>query len=152
MKMQLMEQKSKHFELEVESKLKNLAIIGDFIANAMKQLGIEHTQDIFKVQLAVDEACTNIIKHAYTREGEGQIIICCSLSDNTLLVTIKDWGKCFAPNSVPRPNTKAALSERKEGGLGIFLMRELMSEIRFTFNKEEGNKLTMIKHLGKTVR
>jgi len=150
MKMQLMEQKSKQFELEVESKLKNLAIIGDFIANAMKQLGIEHVQDIFKVQLAVDEACTNIIKHAYSREGEGQIIICCSLSGNTLLVTIKDWGKCFDPNSVPRPNTKAALSERKEGGLGIFLMRELMNEIRFTFNKEEGNKLTMIKHLGKT--
>ena len=78
------------------------------------------------------------------------IVLRCRLanSGNDLVVTIKDRGKPFDPSKIPPPDTKAALSERKVGGLGMFLMRELMDEIRYAFNKEE-NDLTLVKYLGK---
>ncbi|MBU1932102.1 ATP-binding protein [Patescibacteria group bacterium] len=142
--------KEKIFEFETKGELKNLSIIGDFIAETMRQLGVDHARDIFDIQLAVDEACTNIVKYAYSCKDGGMIVIRCCLanSGNNLVVTIKDRGKPFDPSKIPPPDTKAALSERKVGGLGMFLMRELMDEIRYAFNKEE-NDLTLVKYLGK---
>ncbi len=71
--------KNNRFELEIEGKLENLVVISDFIAEVMKQLGADPA-NIFKVQMAVDEACTNIIKHAYS-ERKGIIILICELVD-----------------------------------------------------------------------
>lgn len=145
--------KEQRFELMTKGELKNLPVIGDFIAETMKQLGIKDVQEIFRIQLAVDEACTNIIKYAYPHQDGGAVLIRCSLSNsgNDFVVTIKDWGKPFDPSKVPPPDTKTALSERRVGGLGMFLMRELMDEVRYEFNKG-GNELTLIKHLDKLDR
>ena len=53
--------KGNQLELRIKAKLENLTAISDFITETMKQLGIE--QEIFQIQLAVNEACTNIIQH-----------------------------------------------------------------------------------------
>ena len=132
-------------ELEVKAKLENLAVIGDFITEAMKQFGIE--QATFQVQLAVDEACTNIIQHAYSGESEKSIRILCSMSGNDLVIRIRDWGKPFDPHSVSTPEIESELSERKLGGLGIFLIRQMMDEVRYVFYPRRYNELIMIKHL-----
>ncbi len=63
--------KGNQLELRIKAKLENLTAISDFIAEAMKQLGIE--QEIFQFQLAVNEACTNIIQHAYSGGSEKPI-------------------------------------------------------------------------------
>ena len=55
------------FELEIESKLEKLAVIGDFITHSMRKLGLG-ARRIFEIQMAVDEACTNIINYGYIGE------------------------------------------------------------------------------------
>lgn len=114
----------------------------------MRQLGVKNADNIFKVQLAVDEACTNIIRHAYSSEGKGMITIRCGLPDsgNKFVVNIKDRGKPFDPNSVPIPNAKPLLIKGKENGLGIFLMKKSVDNIKYTYDRKY-NKLTMVKYL-----
>jgi len=110
----------------------------------MSQLGIE--ADVFEVQTAVDEACTNIMKYAYSEQG-GIIIITCELQDNDFVVTIRDKGKPFDPDSVPQPDLGTDLDRRKIGGLGIYLMRKLMDDVSYSFDAEKGNTLVMRKTL-----
>ncbi|MBE9573110.1 MAG: ATP-binding protein [Proteobacteria bacterium] len=111
------------FELEIEGKLENLSLIGGFISEAMRKLGVEPAT-FFKVQLAIDEACTNIIQHAYS-EQKGIISITCELVDDDFVVTIRDRGKPFDYSSVSPPDLEAELNKRKVGGLEIYFMREL---------------------------
>jgi serine/threonine-protein kinase RsbW len=96
------------FGLEVESDLRNLEVVGDFIAKTMLALGAKDEKDIFEVQLAVDEACTNIMEHAYSGKS-GKITIQCKLSPNKKEFTIKliDQGKPLTPTllcpQTPKP-------------------------------------------------
>ena len=84
----------KWFEFKVDSKLENLTRIGEFIVKTMKLLGIKNSKDIYAVQLAVDEASTNIMEHAYSGKNKGQILIRCMLNnlDNDFIVNIKTSG------------------------------------------------------------
>jgi len=139
--------KGNQFELEVDSKLESLAIIGDFVAKMMKGIGAGE-RSIFEVQMAVDEACTNIIKHAYSEE-KGTITLICELVNDELTVAIRDRGKPFDPSSVPRPDFHADLDKRRIGGLGIYLMRRMMDEVSYSCDAQRGNELTMRKKLVK---
>jgi len=138
---------SNQLELQIEAKPENLSVIADFIATAMRQLGTE--QDMFEVQTAVDEACTNVMLHAYSGKG-GVISISCELQDNDFIITIRDNGRPFDPASVPPPDLQAALEERRVGGLGVHLMRKLMYDVSYAFDSEKGNKLVMRKTLART--
>jgi len=131
-------------ELRIEAKLENLSVIADFISSSMSQLGID--ADVLEVQMAVDEACTNIIEYAYSGEG-GIINITCDVWDNNFVVTIRDKGKPFDPSSVPPPSLEADLEKRRIGGLGIYLMRKFMDDVSYSFDAEKGNTLVMRKML-----
>ena len=130
--------------MKINAKLKNLSVIADFISSSMSRFGIE--TGVFEVQTAVDEACTNIIKYAYSEEG-GIIILTCELHGNDFVVTIRDKGKPFDPSSVPPPDLDTDLDKRKIGGLGIYLMRKLMDDVSFSFDAKKGNTLVMRKTL-----
>ena len=141
----------KEFELSVESKLENLPKIAAFIAHTMRVLNIKNPKDIYAVQLSVDEACTNVIQHAYSNKSEGRILIRCMLPSegSQFVVHIVDWGKSFDPTTMPKPDTQSHLNERREGGLGVFLMRKFMDTVKYT-SIQNVNKLIMVKHLKKT--
>lgn len=129
------------FELEIESKLENLAEIGEFITDSMRELGLTDRK-LFDIQMAVDEACTNIIKYGYTVDV-GMIIISCCRSGEDVIVVIKDSSKPFDPMSIPPPDLDASLEERKIGGLGVYFMRTLVDEVKYEF-KDGANVLTMV--------
>jgi anti-sigma regulatory factor (Ser/Thr protein kinase) len=112
----------------------------------MSQLDIR--TGVFEVQTAVDEACTNIIKYAYSG-GNGLIEITCEKLDDYFVVTIRDNGKPFDPTSVPPPDLEADLNDRKVGGLGIYLMKEMMDDVSYSFDAKKGNKLVMRKKITK---
>jgi len=137
--------KENRFELKVDNRLEYLSIIRDFISRAMRQIGAKE-RSISEVQLAVDEACTNVIMHAYSGR-KGMVKLALELVGDDLIVTIRDRGKPFDPGSVPPPDLGADLNERRIGGLGMYFMRKLMDEVSYSFDAEEGNKLTMRKHL-----
>lgn len=130
------------YELIVPAQVENLALIGDFITSVARRVGLSEKQ-VFEVQLATDEACTNVIEHAY-RSAEGSVHIVCLLDEDGLEVQIHDTGDSFDPEKVTAPNLDAPLEDRNMGGLGLHFMRSVMDEVRFEFN-QHGNHLRMIK-------
>jgi anti-sigma regulatory factor (Ser/Thr protein kinase) len=137
------------FELTVEGKLECLPTISEFIAKTMRRLNIQNSTDISEVQLSVDEACTNIIQHGYANKSGGRIVIRCMVSvDNQFVVHLIDFGKPFDPTTVPEPDTQSTLEKRKEGGLGIFFIKNFMDSIKYTSTQNE-NHLVIAKNLEK---
>lgn len=122
----------------------SLARISQFVTHVAGAAGLGPTA-VFAVEMAVDEACTNIIEHAYGGEGRGDIECTCQIDGDGLTVRLRDHGRPFDPSSVPEPDIYAGLEERREGGLGLFLIRKLMNEVHFEFTPESGNVLTMVK-------
>jgi len=129
-------------------RFESLPKIRDFIVNAAVNAGLNEP-DVYAVELAVDEACSNIIEHAYGGEGVGDIHCTCKVSDNDLTIILKDHGRPFEPESVPEPNFNAPIEDLKPGGAGLYLMRKMMDEIQFEFTSNNGNILVMVKRIDK---
>jgi serine/threonine-protein kinase RsbW len=136
------------FELKISSDLKNLEAAADFVAQTIRVLGAGTKKDLFDVQLAVDEALTNIIEHAYAGQPSGEIIIRCSLSDSKkeFIVKLIDHGKPFDPSAVAEPDTEAPLEDRRRGGLGIFFIKSYIQTVKYEVTIKE-NELTLTKLL-----
>lgn len=124
----------------------SLARIGKFIERATKEAGFDESTT-YAVQLAVDEACSNIIEHAYGGENKGDIGCTYRIANNRLTITLRDTGRPFDPEKIQEPNFGAPIEELKPRGAGLFLMRKLMDEIRFDFDQKLGNVLTLVKRI-----
>lgn len=122
----------------------SLVAIGEFVTRAAEAAGLD-ARAVYAVQMAVDEACTNIIEHAYGGEGRGDIECTWMADDEGLTVVLRDYGRPFDPTSVPAPDLHVSLEERRLGGLGLYFIRQLMDELRFEFTSDAGNVLTMVK-------
>jgi serine/threonine-protein kinase RsbW len=96
------------------------------------------------LHLVLDEACTNVIEHAYRGQG-GAMEIALEVEDDCIRVVIRDWGLPFDPDAVPVPDVTAPLEDRPLGGLGVYLLREMMDEVRYEFSAQDGNTLTLVK-------
>jgi len=132
--------------LTVPGRLDQLITISEFIAQIAHQTKLDE-RTTFHIQMAVDEACTNVIQHAYQDIEAGEITITCCCTDDELTVTIQDHGRPFDPAAVPPPDLNADLKDRREGGLGLYFMHRLMDEVRFDFNDKIGNTVTMVKRI-----
>lgn len=126
---------------------KNLATISQFIIEQAEEAGFSPS-DVYAIQTAVDEACSNIIDHAYGGENLGYIKVKVKEFKNKIHIIIIDQGIPFDPEDIPEPDITSPLEIRKERGLGIFFMRNLMDDVQFEFSATEGNTLTMVKHKG----
>ena len=101
-------------------------------------------KEVYSIQLATDEAVSNVIEHAYKGRANGSLELTCYFDNIKLTITILDQGKSFDLTKVAPPDLKADLSRRKVGGLGIYLMRKLMDDVRYEVTAS-GNLLTLIK-------
>jgi serine/threonine-protein kinase RsbW len=124
--------------------LNNLETICDYVKHCAIEAGLNEAE-VYAVQLAVDEASTNIIEHGYGQECPSRIDISCENLDDGLKVVIYDDAEPFNPESVPDPEINVSLEEVKPRGLGMFLMRKMMDEVQYVSSPEKGNTLTMIK-------
>ena len=120
----------------------------EFAGQAARDAGLNNEQ-VYAVKLAVDEACTNIIEHAYGIEYGGDIECTCMADQTCIKIMLRDHGRPFDPTLVPNPDLTLELEHRPIGGLGVFLMKTLMDEIHYETLGESGNLLTMVKCLGK---
>lgn len=125
-------------------RFEKLAAIGEFVTHAAEVAGFD-ARNVYAVQMAVDEACSNIIEHAYGGEGRGDIECTCLVDQTGLTVILRDQGEPFDPDACPQPNLNASLEERDECGLGLYYLRQLMDETQFSFTPDSGNVLTMVK-------
>lgn len=118
--------------------------IRDFVAEIASRGGFD-SKEVYSIQLAADEAASNIIEHAYAGVTNGELEISCEVKNQVLTITMRDHGRAFDPGSVAPPNITGDLSKRKIGGLGIYLMRKLMDDVRYETIPGKGNLLTLQK-------
>jgi serine phosphatase RsbU (regulator of sigma subunit)/putative methionine-R-sulfoxide reductase with GAF domain/anti-sigma regulatory factor (Ser/Thr protein kinase) len=118
--------------------------IREFVGDSARDAGMD-AKEIYAVQLATDEAASNVIEHAYEGASNGELEISCEINSESLTIVMHDRGEPFDPNKVVVPDVTADLDERPLGGLGVFLMHKLMDEVRYKTSPKTGNVLTMIK-------
>ena len=133
-------------EIVVKSTTDNLAMIRDFIKNTTSELGVPD-EIIGKIILAVDEACTNIIKHAYKNSPDGQIFISTLFADSKFSITITDEGQHFDPGKIPVPDLNEYYKQKRVGGLGMFLIKKLMDEVNYSTLSGNKNRVVLVKYL-----
>jgi len=130
-------------KLVVSAKLANLDKLIDFIAEGAKNAGFDE-KSITQIKLASEEIIVNVMSYAYG-EKEGDIEVSYTFHDDgTMEIEIADWGVAFDPLSLPEPDVSAPLKERKIGGLGIYLVRKVMDEVRYK-RVDNKNVVTLIK-------
>jgi serine phosphatase RsbU (regulator of sigma subunit)/anti-sigma regulatory factor (Ser/Thr protein kinase) len=99
----------------------------------------------FAIKLSVEEACTNIVTHGYHSQP-GAIQVQFAANAERIVLTITDHAPPFEPTKIPRPDLDADWHDRKIGGLGWFLISELMDTVRYSPDATNGNTLELIKH------
>ncbi len=104
-------------------------------------------QAVLQIQVAVDEACANVVQHAYAGTKAGDMEVTCCIDGHSFVVRVRNWGKSFDPDAVEEPDVDAPLEERGLGGLGLFLIRQFMDQAQYTFDPVQGNELVMVKRL-----
>ena len=138
--------KNKTGELRVKSRTENLSEIRDFVSVKALDAGIPEAI-VENIILAVDEACTNIIKHAYKLSPEGEINIKVDYDEDRFTVSIIDYGKSFDPNRVPLPDLQKYYREHRVGGLGMYLMKSLMDDVTYTSIPGKYNQVLLSKKI-----
>ncbi|MDD4857158.1 MAG: anti-sigma factor antagonist, partial [Candidatus Krumholzibacteria bacterium] len=130
------------FHLEVPADENNLSEVRDFIAGVCDRAGFSKSETN-NTKLAVDEACTNIIKHAYKDKG-GDIRIDIQAEPGKVEINIFDRGEPFDWSKVKEPDLDLYVEIGKKGGLGIYLMNRLMDTLSYSA-APGGNRLYMAK-------
>jgi serine/threonine-protein kinase RsbW len=135
-----------HKDIVVKSSTDNLSQIRDFTKTAAQDSGFSE-DTIGKIILAVDEACTNIIKHAYKNSPEGEIAISVELEGAKFTISIIDHGTHFDLTGIPEPDIKQYYKQKRAGGLGMFLMKRLMDEVNYYTLTGNKNQVILVKYL-----
>ena len=133
-------------KISVKSRTENLSLIRDFVSSKTSDAGLAK-DEIENVMLAVDEACTNIIKHAYNSFPDGEIVIKLEYNSDKLLVTIIDHGSTFDPNGIPDPDLQKYYRDGRVGGLGMFLMKTLMDDVKYITVPGKYNQVLLSKRI-----
>jgi len=129
--------------LRLSALLPQIATVHDFVDQVGRSQDLDE-RTLHTLHLVLDEACTNVIEHAYRGQG-GAMEIALEVEDDCIRVVIRDWGLPFDPDAVPVPDVTAPLEDRPLGGLGVYLLREMMDEVRYEFSAQDGNTLTLVK-------
>ena len=97
-------------------------------------------------ELALEELFINVAMHASTPDGVPWVEVSLDLADGGVTMTVEDDGPPFDPLSLPPPNVTASLSERPVGGLGIYLVRQMMDAVTYS-RVGTRNQIRMTKHV-----
>jgi serine/threonine-protein kinase RsbW len=125
--------------------MKFLGYVRDFILGFIRKNSLPAELEN-KVILAIDEAVANVIEHAYEEKNIGYIDILADIDERKLSFTICDNGKSFKPKLMKKLDIQEFIKSGKKGGLGIFLMRQVMDEVKYTF-KNGQNQVCLIKYI-----
>jgi serine/threonine-protein kinase RsbW len=127
----------------VQASTRHLTKVRNFVAGRAEAFGFDE-QQIADIRLAVDEAFTNIIKHAYENDEKQSVKIALSQNGNTFHISLFDTGKAFLPEDYKDPDVKEKIKRKRRGGMGVYLIRELMDEVSYRHNGT-ANEIRMMK-------
>jgi serine/threonine-protein kinase RsbW len=117
-----------------------------FLEQACQEAGLDE-EAAFAVRLAGEEACANIINHAYRGVAPGPISMELRCDGAQVELRIEDRAPVFAPEDAPAPDLTSDAETRRMGGLGWHLIRQMMDEVRHEPRAGGGNRLVLVKRL-----
>ena len=129
-------------EITVPSNPLYLKLIRQVVAETARMTGFEES-DSQKICLAVDEACTNIIRHSYDGDQKQKIIVTFHLSEKKLVIELKDFGKKLDLTKIEKKNTPRT----KPGGLGVNLIVSIMDIVEYDKTSDKYNRVKLTKFL-----
>ena len=117
-------------DIQIEACVDSLGTLTDFMLNCRESLHIP--ESCYRaLELAADEAVTNVIQHGSLRDPSSCIKLSLTRQQDWITLIIEDQGIPFeAPESVPRPDPEQPLMDRRIGGLGLFIIEQMMDEVR----------------------
>lgn len=134
----------KNANLKIKSRTEKLSVVRDFILDAALKFGFDEDTS-GQIALAVDEACTNIIKYSYLFAEDRDIDIAVRANNGAFEVVITDRGRAFNPDDVKAPDMKEYLQHYRRGGLGMYLMRSLMDKVEYKISDGK-NEVFLVKY------
>jgi len=127
--------------LVIQSQLDRIAEARRWAAHRARAAGFDDDA-VFAVELALAEALSNVIKHAYQGDEGQEIRLTLHIDDEKLTLTVRDFGRKFDPAQYTPPN----LDDPSEGGYGIYLIHQLMDEVVYDTSLPQGTKLTLVRY------
>ncbi len=121
-------------ELRVKAQLENLRIVSHFIHGVSQRLALTD-KTLFDLELAVEEAATNIINHAYPGDQKGDMLIQARQAGEFVQISLTDWGVPLNPANIKPFDINAPVEARIKGGMGLHFINKLMDEVA----RETGN-------------
>lgn len=130
--------------LTIPSSTRYLEDIREFVATHAVSAGFSESE-VEKLKIAVDEACTNVIEHAYGGKKEHAIDIALIVEPDRLTVRIRDTGSRFDPDVYREPDLLQFAKSKKAGGFGVHIMRKLMDRVEFR-TRGDVNECCLVKY------
>lgn len=131
------------YSLTLHNDVQELSLLTAFIDAISEENGIDMMVSM-NINLAVEEAVANVMKYAYQKGTTGEVWVNATVTDGLLTISITDCGAPFDPGDKKDPDINLPAEERPIGGLGIFLVRQLMDTV--TYQRADGkNILTLTK-------
>lgn len=138
-----MEQENKIKQLSIQNSVEELHRVVDFLDQLEKEWSLPRGLKS-SVNLALEEALSNIIFYAFEKNTKNKIDIEFQLKKEKLIISVKDDGKYYDPIAKADPDTSLSAEERPVGGLGIFLIKEIMDEVEYQ-RIDNTNQLSFVK-------
>jgi serine/threonine-protein kinase RsbW len=133
--------------IRIPANLPAVATACNFVVKVAIAAGMDEKQ-VHQCQLAVDEACTNIIEHGYQAHNQGQFIdVTCLLLADRITIRIEDDSPAYNPlqRDDPEPDADAALEDRERGGWGVFFIKQVMDDVVYHY-RDGRNQLDMTRY------
>ena len=118
------------YQITVQASTEHLSKVRNFVARHAADFGF-NKEEVADIRLAVDEAYTNIIKHAYKNNTSKSVDIELGYEDNELWVALLDTGDAFDPGNYQRPDIRRRIKQKKRGGVGVYLIKKLMDDVEY---------------------
>lgn len=128
-----------------EATIENLPVFLGFIEQACQRVAADAAA-CFAMKLTVEEVLMNLINHACAKTDPATVDIRFSSTRESLIVTIRDHAAPFHPDEAPPLDLDSGWEDRREGGLGWHLVKQMIDEIRYV-SDDNGNCLTLVKHI-----
>ena len=117
-------------KLVLKNEISEIDTLAVFVRELGEELGL--TSDlVFNLNLVLEEAVSNVILYAYPKDEQQEISLSANVSENNLVFVLTDSGKEFDPTQAPDADITLSAEERQIGGLGIFLIRQIMNQIEY---------------------
>jgi anti-sigma regulatory factor (Ser/Thr protein kinase) len=142
------------FDIKIPSNPRMMQLVRKTIAQACEMVGFSE-REVHGVTLAVDEGCTNIIRHSYQGSETSHIIIRVRLYDDRIEIVLRDFG-----NGIDVEKLRKCVEKRKRelersgpvrpGGLGVMLIHSIMDKVHYKTSQNSGTVLRLVKYLSDT--